>query len=87
MPPAARLTDNHACTIMGVSPLVPPCCPQVLIDHLPAARVGDLTACGLPVAKGSLTVYIGGLMAARIGDTVACGGAIVIGSTTVMIGG
>jgi uncharacterized Zn-binding protein involved in type VI secretion len=87
MPPAARLTDNHLCTVEGDSPVLPPCCTTVLIDHLAAARVGDETACGGPIAKGSLTVYIGSMMAARIGDTVACGGAIISGSTTVMIGG
>ena len=87
MPPAARLSDNHACTIEGDSPVVAPCCPTVLIGDLPAARVTDETTCGLPVLKGSLTVLIGNLMAARIGDPVGCGGAIISGCTSVMIGG
>jgi len=87
MPPAARVTDNHACTIEGDSPVVPPCCTSVLIDHLPAARMGDETFCGLPILKGSSSVMIGHQPAARIGDTVTCGGAIISGSTTVMIGG
>jgi uncharacterized Zn-binding protein involved in type VI secretion len=87
MPPAARLTDNHACTIEGDSPIVAPCCPTVMIGDMPAARVTDETFCGLPIAKGSSSVFIGNMPAARIGDTVACGGAIISGCTSVMIGG
>ena len=96
MPPAARLTDMHVCPMVtGVvphvgGPILPPCAPQVLIAFLPAARVTDLATCVGPpdvIAKGSMTVMIGGLPAARMGDITAHGGTIVLGCMTVMIGG
>jgi uncharacterized Zn-binding protein involved in type VI secretion len=71
-------------------PILPPCCPQVMIGFLPAARVTDLATCVGPpdvIVKGSMTVMIGGLPAARIGDLTAHGGVIVMGYPTVMIGG
>jgi uncharacterized Zn-binding protein involved in type VI secretion len=40
--------------------IVPPCCPTVLIGGMPAARMGDLTACGAPIVMGAPTVMIGG---------------------------
>ena len=99
MPPAARLTDMHACP-MQTPALVPiphvggpisgPGAPTVLIGGLPAARVTDMAVCVGPpdtIVKGSATVLIAGLPAARIGDTCAHGGAIVAGLPTVMIGG
>lgn len=63
----------------------------MLIEHRPAARLGDPCLC-VPVAKrpsigsGSATVLIGGQKAARIGDMVCHGGVIVTGSSTVHIG-
>src|ERR1700739_2497671 len=51
MPPAARLTDMHTCPMVtGVvphvgGPILPPCCPTVLIGMLPAARVPDMLTC------------------------------------------
>ncbi len=98
MPPAARLTDMHVCPMVtpGVppiphvgGPILPPCCPTVLIGFLPAARVGDMAVCVGPpdvIALGSFTVLIGGQPAARIGDMTAHGGNIVMGEMTVMIG-
>lgn len=99
MPPAARLTDMHACP-MQTPALVPiphvggpisgPGAPTVLIGGLPAARVSDLAVCVGPpdsIVKGSATVLILGLPAARIGDTCAHGGVIVAGLPTVLIGG
>jgi uncharacterized Zn-binding protein involved in type VI secretion len=64
----------------------------------PAARVGDQTTHGTPLAgAGCPTVLIGGLPAWRVGDQHVCplvtgtvphvGGAVVAGSTTVLIGG
>src|SRR3954471_6492461 len=66
----------------------------------PAARVGDLTSHGTPLAPGpgSPTVLIGGMPAWRAAaDTHACplfdgpkphvGGVVAVGSGTVMIGG
>jgi uncharacterized Zn-binding protein involved in type VI secretion len=71
-------------------PILPPCCPTVLIGMLPAARVSDMATCVGPpdvIAKGSATVLIGNLPAARIGDQTAHGGVIILGCFTVMIGG
>lgn len=97
MPPAARVTDMHTYPMVtpGVppvphvgSPILPPCCPTVLIGFLPAARVTDMAQCVGPpdvIVKGSATVLIGGLPAARIGDNTAHGGVIVMGCPTVLI--
>jgi uncharacterized Zn-binding protein involved in type VI secretion len=96
MPPAARLGDMHTCPMVtGLvphvgGPILPPCCPTVLIGFMPAARVGDMALCVGPpdvIAKGSMTVLIGGQMAARIGDLTVHGGVIVVGYPTVIIGG
>jgi uncharacterized Zn-binding protein involved in type VI secretion len=95
MPPAARIGDMHVCPMVtGVvphvgGPILPPCCPTVLICNLPAARVGDLLVCVGPpdvIAMGSPTVLIGNMMAARIGDPTVHGGVIVMGCPTVIIG-
>jgi uncharacterized Zn-binding protein involved in type VI secretion len=96
MPPAARVTDMHTCPMVtGVvphvgGPILPPACPTVLIDFLPAARVGDMATCVGPpdvIAIGSTSVMIGDKPAARLGDVTAHGGVIVIGCPTVIIGG
>ena len=96
MPPAARLTDMHVCPMVtGVvphvgGPILPPCCPTVLIGFMPAARMGDMATCVGPpdvIAKGSATVMIGNMPAARLGDQTAHGGTIVVGCPTVIIGG
>jgi len=95
MPPAARLTDMHTCPMVTVlvphvgGPILPPCCPTVLIGGLPAARVGDMATCVGPpdvIAMGSPTVLIGSMMAARLGDPTVHGGIIVLGCPTVIIG-
>ena len=95
MPPAARIGDMHTCPLVTVlvphvgGPILPPCCPTVLIGGIPAARMGDqLTCVGPPdvIALGSPTVLIGNQMAARMGDLTVHGGVIVIGEPTVMIG-
>ncbi len=70
-------------------PILPPGEPTVLIEGMPAARVGDMALCTGPpdtIAMGSTTVLIGGMPAARMGDTTAHGGTIVIGAPTVLIG-
>lgn len=96
MPPAARLSDMHTCPMSDGpkphvgGPILPPCCPQVLIGGLPAARVTDMATCVGPpdmIARGSSSVMIGFLPAARMGDQTAHGGVIVLGEFTVMIGG
>jgi len=71
-------------------PILPPGCLTVLIQELPAARVGDMATCvgpPDPIVKGSATVMIGNQPAARMGDTHGHGGAIVLGCFTVLIGG
>lgn len=100
MPPAARITDLHACSMAtpafpvpiphGGGPIVGPGVPNVLIGKLPAAVIGDNCICvGPPAAivKASATVMIGGRPAARIGDATAHGGSIASGCPTVIIGG
>jgi uncharacterized Zn-binding protein involved in type VI secretion len=96
MPPAARATDMHVCPMVtGIvphvgGPILPPCCPTVLIGFLPAARVTDMLTCVGPpdlIAMGSTSVMIGFLPAARMGDITAHGGTIILGEFTVMIGG
>ncbi len=93
--PAARMTDPHVCPMVtGVvphvgGPILPPCCPTVLIGGLPAARITDMATCVGPpdiIILGSFTVLIGGLPAARLGDSTAHGGVIVMGMPTVLIG-
>lgn len=96
--PAARLGDMHVCPMVtpGVppiphvgGPILPPCCPTVLIGFMPAARVSDMCVCVGPpdvIAMGSPTVQIGFMMAARIGDMTAHGGSIVMGFPQVLIG-
>jgi uncharacterized Zn-binding protein involved in type VI secretion len=99
MPPAARITDFHACPMQtpGVppsphvgGPITGPGAPTVLIGNLPAAKVGDLAVCVGPpdsIVAGSSTVLVMGMPAARIGDACAHGGKVVAGFPTVLIGG
>jgi uncharacterized Zn-binding protein involved in type VI secretion len=99
MPPAARVTDFHACPMVtpGVppiphvgGPITGPGMPNVLIGGMPAACLGDLCVCVGPpdsIIKGSATVQIGGRPAARMGDSTAHGGTITLGMPTVVIGG
>ena len=95
MPSAARLSDLHTCPVSDGpkphvgGPILPPCCPTVLIGGLAAARVGDMATCTGPpdaIVLGSFTVYIGGQPAARQGDLTAHGGVITLGCPTVQIG-
>ena len=56
----------HTCPLVtGVvprvgGPILPPCCPTVLIGFLPAARMGDITIHGGVIVVGCPTVMIGG---------------------------
>ena len=95
MPPAARVTDFHACpmvtgTVPHVGgPVIGPGEATVLIGNMPAAVVGDSASCAGPpdtIVAGSATVMIGGKPAARVGDSTAHGGSIVVGEFTVIIG-
>ena len=96
---AARLGDMHMCPMVtpGVppiphvgGPILTPCCPTVIIEGMPAARVGDMAVCVGPpdsIAMGSASAIIGGQPAARLGDPTVHGGVIVLSAMTVMIGG
>jgi len=92
--PAARMGDQHVCTMMnGPSPHVGgPIllgCPTVLIGGQAAARTGDMAFCVGPtdiIALASTTVLIGGKPAARVGDQTCHAGFIVLGCPTVLIG-
>ncbi len=93
---AARAGDMHVCpmvtgTVPHVGgPVMPPGCPTVMVQGMPAARVGDMATCVGPpdtIVMGSSTVIIGGMPAARQGDSTAHGGSIILGAPTVMIGG
>lgn len=94
---AARVGDMHVCPMVnpgGVphvgGSVIPPGEPTVLIESMPAARLGDMLICSGPpdtIVKGSATVMIGGVPAARMGDSTAHGGTITLGSLTVLIGG
>jgi uncharacterized Zn-binding protein involved in type VI secretion len=97
MPPAARITDMHVCPMQTPAVIPVPhvggpislACPTVLIQFLPAARVGDLAVCVGPpdvIALGSFSVVIGGQPAARMGDMTVHGGTITMGAPNVMIG-
>ena len=99
MPLAARLNDMHTCPMQTPGtppvphvggPVIGPGEPTVLIEGIPAARVGDNAVCVGPpdvIASGSTSVLIGGMPAARMGDSTAHGGSISIGAPTVEIGG
>ncbi len=90
---AARVFDltNHPGMISG------PGASNVLINGVPAARMGDMHTCALPpvagphpptaISGGSSSVLIGKQPAARLGDLAGCGAAIVVGSPNVVIGG
>ena len=74
--------------------------PQVLINFMPASRIGDMHVCPMvtgvvPHVGGPIvspcepTVLIGFLPAARVTDMLTCVGppdVIVMGSTSVLIG-
>ncbi|RUS59693.1 hypothetical protein EGN72_13425 [Pseudorhodobacter sp. E13] len=94
-PPQARMTDLHTCLLTYGAPLpvLPPCCPTVMVVKLFAARMTDMCP-GVsphPIAKGSTSVMIGKLPAARIGIDL-CGGPtpapiLPPGAITVLTGG
>lgn len=92
--PAARITDMHICPaetgpVPHVGGPVIQGSPNVFINNLPAARVGDVAFCNGPpdtIMEGSPTVFINGRPAARMGDKTIHGGLIVGGSPNVFIG-
>lgn len=91
--PQARVTDLHVCPLCGGTPLpvLPPCEVTVLVQKLPAARLGDLCAGGTPhpIVKGSTSVLIGKRPAARILVDTCAGGGVILppAALTVLTGG
>lgn len=86
--PAARLSDPTACPIPGhgTNPIAAGS-PDVLFDSLPAARMGDASACGGAMAGAVIpTVLINGKPAAVVGSVGNHGNVVVAGSGTVIIG-
>ena len=99
MPPAARLGDNHICPMQTPAvvpiphvggPIMGPGVPNVMIEGMPAAVVGDVCLCVGPpsaIMKGSAGVLIAGRAAARVGDPTMHGGNVLPpGAPTVIIG-
>lgn len=92
---AIRVGDMHTCPLSTPNPhtggpVLPPGATTVLIEKMPAARVGDMASCAGPpdaIAKGSASVFIEGKPAARLGDMTAHGGSITLSAKTVVIGG
>src|SRR5438105_3347424 len=83
MPPAARVSDTHTCTMIDPGPkphmvgpvggpIKPPCSTTVETDHLGQARATDQLQCLTPppnfIVTGSTSVDVDGLMAARQTD-------------------
>ena len=85
MPPAARITDRHACKIHPPNAVVSGE-NSVIVGYQPQARVTDAEACGANITQGEATVIIGGKDAARKGDPTSHGGVIASGCPTVIIG-
>ena len=93
MPFAAKTTDLHTCPM--VTAVVPhvggptlSCAATVLINNLPAARIGDMAVCTGPpdsIIMGNPTVLIANKPAARMGDSTAHGGVVAVGSVNVII--
>lgn len=87
MPPAARITDIHACPAHGKGTMITGE-PTVIIGFRPASRITDKLVCPPldVVVQGEPTVIIGFQPAARIGDATAHAGIIATGCPTVIIG-
>ncbi len=85
--PAARVSDTNACPLPGHGPNpVVVGSPNVLINNLPTARVGDATACGDAITVGIPTILINGMPIAHLGSATAHGGVIITGSGNVLVG-
>ncbi|HRY45591.1 MAG TPA: PAAR domain-containing protein [Thermoanaerobaculia bacterium] len=93
---AARLGDMHNCPLTNPDGSPHTGGPiqtsegSVLIEYMPAARLGDLATCvgaSDAISTGDATCLIGYMPAARVGDATAHGGVIVAGGTSVLIGG
>lgn len=79
--PAARLSDPTTCPVPGHgTPPIQSGSPDVQINGLPAARLGDLASCGQAISGAySATVFINGKNAATVGSTLSHGGVVIGG--------
>jgi uncharacterized Zn-binding protein involved in type VI secretion len=85
--PAARVSDTNACPLPGHGPNpVTQGSPDVLFNNLPAARVGDSTACGDSISAGIPSILINGKPVAFLGSGTMHGGMIITGSGDVLVG-
>lgn len=78
MLPVARVTDKHVCPMHGPNMIVSG--GSCTADNLPIARVGDKTACGAVIVKGSSVSTDGGKPIAYLGSATSHGGVIITGS-------
>ncbi len=86
--PAARLNDPTSCPIPGhgTNPIAAGS-PDVLFDGLPAARMGDASACGGALASAVIpTVLINSMPSTTVGTVGSHGNTVTAGSGTVIIG-
>ncbi|WP_260417859.1 PAAR domain-containing protein [Pseudomonas cichorii] len=85
MTPVSRLTDQHACPIPlhGLTPIVS-ASPNVFVNGLPVARVGDKSGCGAVIVSGIPSILINGRPIAHLGSLSSHGGTIITGSTNTM---
>ncbi|MBX8556125.1 PAAR domain-containing protein [Pseudomonas cichorii] len=69
MTPISRLTDQHACPLPlhGLPPIVS-ASPNVFVNGLPVARVGDKSGCGAVIVSGIPNILINGRPIAHIGS-------------------
>ncbi|MEN1834461.1 PAAR domain-containing protein [Pseudomonas lijiangensis] len=88
MTPISRLTDQHACPLPlhGLTPIVS-ASPNVFVNGLPVARVGDKSGCGAVIVSGIPNILINGRPIAHIGSLSSHGGTIINGSINTMGGG
>ncbi len=92
----ARITDMHTCPMVTViiphvgGPIVGPGVPNVLVENLPAASVGDTCTCVGPpdviVEGGSTTVLAANKPVVCLGGKTSHGGVVVAGAPTVVVG-
>jgi uncharacterized Zn-binding protein involved in type VI secretion len=78
MLPIARVTDIHVCPICGPNMIVAG--GTTMVDGLPIARMGDMTACGASITLASFTHKENGMGIAYLGSLTSHGGVITTGS-------
>ena len=78
MLPTARLGDKHICPAHGSNTIIEG--GTTTVNGRPVARVGDKTACGATIVKGSSIASDNGKPIAYLGSTTSHGGKIVEGS-------